>query len=574
VKSRPAPAAPSYNFAVERLLKQREVQNWLQARKSDPDAPPHGISPGTLAVVCRHLFAAEAGEKTTGFYEKAMRATTPLLSVPQMDDPVNDLRLAFGLPQMQQLWTEWNAPRTKGTRGPAADFESAKATLTVLAMTGMSAHVDDAYQRLRDSEDLRVMFASLGRIAQQRAVPSLPGLGAKPAALNLRAYNTVTTHFPRIAVVGSTAAVAARIAMLRELRDLVPGGQRIGQTLMIDGSDCPAWVRQKGAARGSDYDNELRGRCPQAGYRMYKRNSQGTKVDVEAGDDARSLMASAKIKDWRGYYLMAIGDQATGLPLITLLVDASINEYDAVPMLLDQLYRVWPDCPAERIVGDSNFDIDWLCELCERGYGLHPIFRARNNSAYKHVSTQWTRDGSIDAVTKDGQLICATHNKPMGFKSMVTAKRTSTDADGNEVALPAGSETDAGDFRVHCTCPEGHNASFKAAFDWRRLTFYPHYRAGRPERYAERHAYLDRLSGQESFFNRIKTAYKLATRGTDRTRITDMATVGAMIDLACTNMVALALVDQRHRHGRELHLAVPPSKAPRADDDLAHRVAA
>lgn len=276
--------------------------------------------------------------------------------------------------------------------------------------------------------------------------------------------------------------------------------------------------------------------------------------------DENAVTATLTSKKWRGYYLVTIIDQATGLPLVHILFDASIDEARlGLTAALALLYELWPDCPAERIVGDSAWDEDWANRLCEVEYGLRPIFRLSENRNPQYLfadqDVKISRDAAIKGITHEGQLICAAHNERLEYTRF---QRPSRNKD-QETVTP-GKATNEKEFRVRATCSKGcGTVNFPARHDWSRLTYYPHHANGRPDLHAMREALLDRLGQVESFHNRLKTARKLANEGAARTRPKDKATVQCLIELASLSMAALTVVDQRQQHGGRLLHAVPAS---------------
>jgi hypothetical protein len=162
--------------------------------------------------------------------------------------------------------------------------------------------------------------------------------------------------------------VATNVQMVKALSELLPG-RGIGERLMINGMGTPAWVRQVGKGKTDNVEQFRRRNNPHAGARSYMHASQA-KREVRPGDSASHFMQVGKF--WRGYYTVVIADQATGLPLVRIVQDASVDEAPAIVPLLSLLYNLWPECPAKLIAGDSAWDEDEWCRLCEVDTGSTP----------------------------------------------------------------------------------------------------------------------------------------------------------------------------------------------------------
>jgi hypothetical protein len=88
-----------------------------------------------------------------------------------------------------------------------------------------------------------------------------------------------------------------------------------------------------------------------------------------------------------------IADQVTGLPLVWTVHDASMDEARAIVPLLSFLFSLWPECPAKTIAGDSAWDENEWCRLCEVDYGIHPIF-CRHPKISPPPVGDFSRDGT------------------------------------------------------------------------------------------------------------------------------------------------------------------------------------
>lgn len=552
VKHREPPKQPEFKTSRERLLRDRRVRKWIQRIKGDPEALPNDLSREQLAFVMREVSNRRDSSRFIGRYEQAMRETTAKLAAPIMDDPNADLALMFGLPEMQRFWAAWQPERSEYARGPRPKVSASKAAMCILAMTGNSAHLDDAVHSLRRDNRLREAFETLDRLASGRAVPSLPGLGAAPSLLDVPSYQTVHRHLAALAESCIVEARRTRIELISSLREHYP---EVGQRLMIDGTGVPAWAPQRAApGRDPKREREYRARCPEAGFRAYTRHGS-TKADVRTDAGLASAVRNDIIKSWRGYYAVFITDQASGaLPLTLSVFDCATDEAPALIPLLADLHKLWPNINANDIAGDSAWDEDWACRVCEVDYGIHPIFRLHGKQNLRPLGSEQSRDGSVSAITADGQLVCARHG--------LALEHVSLDRPSREGLLP-GQSTDERKFRLRANCPAGcGRVGVKASADWSRLTYYPHHAKGREELAAYREVRLHTLSEHESCNQRLKTGRKLGTEGSDRTRLTDITVVTALFELAALSMAAATVWDVRNELGIPMSLAVPTSSGP------------
>ena len=73
-------------------------------------------------------------------------------------------------------------------------------------------------------------------------------------------------------------------------------------------------------------------------------------------------------------------DQQTGLPLIWTIAPANVEEDKVlIRNLLPNLFRLWPDCPLEIIIGDGVLDNAWVCGELEARWSIHPMFTRRTS---------------------------------------------------------------------------------------------------------------------------------------------------------------------------------------------------
>jgi hypothetical protein len=531
VKSRPAPKPLKYGPRAA-LAHDPQVKKWVARMLKDPEARPNELSEEQLVYVYTEVLKRRGEEFDQTAFQAAMAETCPVIAAPKLTDARADLGLM----------------------------------MVAMAMSGTSEHADDIHTHLARTNWLADLFEELeadrlSRTQSQNAADADDGevaasgndSDAEPAVAAAEAgpafspggYSTAMRLIGRLAPSGAQLAMAANVALLRSLRELLPHAG-IGKRLLIDGSMVPAWCQQKGAGDDTEREQRLRRHTPEAGFRAYVQ-SGSEKRPIKPGDKLASGLRAGRGKAWRGYTLIVIADQATGLPLVWTLQDASLDEAQAIVPLLSDLHRLWPDIDAELIAGDSAWDEDAWCRVCEVDYGIHPVFRLHGKKVTKAVQDGESRDGSVNAYTHDGRLICAQHGMVMAYAGADVPSRN---------GLRPGESSDERKFRVRGLCDHDgpgvppSKPGLRMKTDWSKLTFYPHHANGNPRRHAQRQAVLARLNQVEGLFNRLKAGRKLATPGAARTRIRDKGSVEALISLAMLSFTALTVVDQRQQHGQ------------------------
>lgn len=534
MKSRPAPQ-PADHLVHPRLKHDPQVQRWITRLLGDPDATASDLDEHTLAFVHQEVLRRRQDDFEPSLFQQKMIEMCPILAAPDFTDTAEDLGHIFNQPEMISLWRDWRGP-TMG-KGPAAGYAGAKAVMCLMGMGRTGSHVDGAYERLSVDRALRSLFAQLdGR-----------------ADIDLRSYPTICRLMPKLAANDSCryAAISSNIALLKWLRAHHPQGRQVGRRLLVDGTAIPAWVKQRPAGGKRDTpewlirEAKLRSSTPEAGFRAYINTSYG-KEPLQPGD--KVPIAAPNVKSWRGYYLVAIVDQATGLPVIWTLFDAAVQETTGLVPLLSDLHRLWPEINAQYLVGDSAWNTHEICRLLTVDYGIQPVFRMKPNElrqrGYIPLQPGMSRDGSVSAITWDGRLVCSAHGKPLEFAG---------DEHPTRGGLHPGQSTKEGEHRIRGVCTHSNpmhprpcgRLSLRMNVNWLRLTGIPHHRDGNPERHATRLALLARLNHVESLFNRLKTGMHLGDDGSTRTRVEDRAALEALVSLAFTSMTAFTVADQR-----------------------------
>lgn len=529
MKPRQAPRPINFRRPLDKKLKSDpQVIKWTQRLRGDRSARPHHLSEEQLAWVTSEVMKLRPDFTPAGgdLYLKALADTTPILAAPRLerDRLHEDLALIWSQKEMRRLWTEVEGP--VGLRGPKTDYFTAKTLMAVMGTAGISAHADDNFAEL--NAGLAGVFAALDGGPR--------GLGS---------YQSALRNMPRL--VDPIRVVSANVRMVRALADLLPG-RGVGERLMIDGMGTPAWVRQAGKGKTDRQEAFRRRNTPHAGARAYM-HSAGGKRAVDPRENALKVAQVGRF--WRGYYTVVIADQATGLPLVWTVHDASMDEARSIVPLLSLLFNLWPECPAKTIAGDSAWDENEWCRLCEVDYGIHPIFR-RHPKITPAAVAGFSRDGTVSAITAEGRLICSRHGKELAFAGAQVSSRRD---------LSPGKTANESGFRVRGTCEHGcGQLGLVMKADWNLVTFYPHYSSGTgagAQRFAMREALLTRLNQMEGIFERVQIGRKLGTDGPDRTRIRDLGAHEMLLGLGFASMTAATLADQRRRLGVQVDLLDP-----------------
>lgn len=544
MKRRPNPEPPTFNRQELRNpgLK-RMLDAYAKQLQASPTAKASGLTETQYVLAVRHVLNKQADSRALDAFEKARVELTPVLSRPESDKRLDDLQLIWSLPEMQDMWKEIDVAIAAGLRpGPKPDYTCAKATMTLVGMGGLGPYAKNSHAVLGHSPQLRQMFQSLQDIADGVAAPR-PGLEPdRSRELAMRDYTNVTRHFDLIADQVSEVASRTRIQLLLSLKEFHP---RTGEMWLIDGTDVPAWVPQHGTREGtgSDADKAVRGRSPEAGYRAYTRGmGAGGKAPIGSDAKAEPLVRNNLIKAWRGYFLTALVDQATGLAGPITMFDATLDEAPSIQELFYLLYGAAEhyglEVGAKTVVGDSAWDEDAWCEFVSVFFGVDPIFRWRKQPE-KHLPKQ----SKIRTLGPRGELICR-HGNELGHGSFEKPSRA---------GVLLGDATPEGEFRLRakqsadCDCGK---PGLRAMEDWSRILKYPHHGGGAPHLHGFREAALACLPQIESLWSSLKGAHHLATSGAARTRMTDIKVVRAFIELALLGQVALTVYDQRQRHGQ------------------------
>ncbi len=217
-------------------------------------------------------------------------------------------------------------------------------------------------------------------------------------------------------------ALQTNAELFRSLCALYPD-RGFGERLLIDGCLFPAWCPQLGTAKDNpDVEAQRRATTPHAGARLIQYTSTGkASLDPATVMSAGSFVTSSKFA--RGYYYVAIIDQASGWPLVSCVMDAAFDEAEA-------RCRCWGPLPLLELIerklmdGDGAWDEQWAHRLCELFYGLAPVFRHTKRAVGTTLLPAGaSQRNSVKSFSHAGQLACMDHNKPMRFASFVREPR-------------------------------------------------------------------------------------------------------------------------------------------------------
>ena len=489
------------------------VKDLVARLAGDPDARVGDLPDELLIAAYEQMARIHHTGLDEALFERAMTETAPVRFTTARRTGLTDI---MALPEITQFLNEgWCVERP--ARGPVPAYAEAKALLCTLGLDRRGSHLTQAHQALATDATLRGLL-----------LPGQAGIGS---------YSALVSQAQKVAPACTPAAIATNIALAKSLRETYP---QTAKRLLIDGTPIPAWCPQRGSSGNVELEELYRAKTPEAGFRVYTQTASGK---VAPGPGGRVTRA------WRWYYLVAITDQATGIPLVWHLQDASQDEARALAPLLAHLHELWPDIDAEVIVGDSAWDEDWACELCEVRYGIHPIFPLHRIGTREHSLTRAEAGrGSVRGIDPHGRLVCAAHGAPLALTTVDQPSRA---------GLAPGEPTPAAKHRVRAECthatpgaPACGKVGLPMARDWSKLAYYPHHPEGAPSRYAYRVACSIRRNSAESLNARLKVAHHIGTEGANRTRVTDVDTHLALLSLcllSCTaRTVAAARAVQTH----------------------------
>lgn len=217
----------------------------------------------------------------------------------------------------------------------------------------------------------------------------------------------------------------------------------------------------------------------------------------ESHENGETIREAGPGKFWIGYKLMMIVDMSTQIPLVWKLIPAGGDERKAARKLLKTLYRLWPECPAQRLVGDSLYfhGKDFIRDVIFK-YGLAPVFhtRAGVSSHLPYMPDHPTMPGEWGVPSCTG---CKKLMRLHEVAGCVTPKRR------RKIGLKPGEMAQTAGARLRFRCNDcGQSCDSKIYEDPRIYTALPI--AGDSEARVRREALLIRRNGIESLNATIK----------------------------------------------------------------------
>lgn len=275
------------------------------------------------------------------------------------------------------------------------------------------------------------------------------------------------------------AVIHVNLALVRRLAGLLDDPTdkkrpKIGQYLIVDGTQQQADVRQVIPV------NDRHARFLDRGY-----ESLGF-VRYARGD-------GTELKRNHGYNLVVISDLATSLPLVWMPYPAGHDERKAAEELLEMLFYLWPECPAEYLVGDSLYDhsIQFARNL-EHIWNLHPV-----------VAPHGSRSGTVSEFADTNGVPQCPHALS-GYMKLEKAQGFYNGLHGVELGSPRGEEPPDRSAFNRWVCPDGICPPVNVYFrdDPRRNSYLP--QNGDHDRYFLRAALMPRRNTSESIFSQIQ----------------------------------------------------------------------
>lgn len=259
--------------------------------------------------------------------------TSPARDVDRLIEAAAVLRL----PEM--AWLRKHLETHDGSGRKAATLPVA--TLFSMALEGGMAEVLRASDRFRHSDATRGWAYDFPTCAKRSATFST-------------LHNALNRRSP-------DAILHVQIALMKQLAEIVdrPDIRKaplVGEYLVVDGTQQQANVRQVFPVN-QEHADFLHGPYEELGFVRHVRSD------------------GSELKRNHGYNIVVIADLATTLPIVYAPYPAQMDERKAASQLLEILFRIWPECPARFIVGDSLYDhSEQLARDLENVWGIHPVF--------------------------------------------------------------------------------------------------------------------------------------------------------------------------------------------------------
>jgi hypothetical protein len=395
-------------------------------------------------------------------FDQKYEETEPGPSAPRRADTNQDIEMAamMRLPLLQGLWN-W-LPRWAAGR-PAKRFIVVALFLHMVFMSG-KPDVLNTWKKFRKRTDMRdFIWGELSSLHQSSVYRGLE-------AMLKRRWPQVCRHI--------------NAALWQELADQKnPDGSPMfpdaGKYLVIDGTYIQAHVPQRPARKNEDDE-------PDPEHEALLRGG-------------RKMAAFTGHKPERGYKLMAIAELSTKKVLVQKLFESTVTETQAARELLERLFELYPDLPAEYLIGDAAYDQKEFAWDCFFRWGLHPVFARGEGKPYgkEHKYTL----GNKEYPGIDGVPTCKCG--PMKLRD------TDRFWDANrraEAGIKRGELAPSLDARLRWTCPNGDEAHpnrvTTPSTEARIYTYLP--RAGAHPRVALRDVLMVRRNLIECLFAQLK----------------------------------------------------------------------
>jgi len=540
----PPPKPPALHLGHLRLDQQDDLKGWVREHNA-PKKTAGDLDDNEMSFVVRTQAQQIAGAAGRAAMEldkavhKAMVKFTPKLAQPGAvkSSLSHNLHHVFSHPAMIDFWEAW-APE-RGERGPAGMDAAAKSVLMMLAMGGGGKHILKVHSELCESEPARKIFAGVELAATLRAHED----GEIVAFDDFLVPNYSSVHKRIKALTRLELArplmLQASARMFRPISEQVEGA---GRRLLVDGRLFPGWARQEGKGKTEEEELEIRRTSPDAGARAYIQTKKG-KREIGYDEVVRAGEFARYVRFVRGFYLVTILDQATGYPLISTVMDASINETVALRPLLMELFHYYPYLAPELIVGDGLYDIAELYRMCKLEFGMdlvaRPTDQARPKNGKVDLPAEALKNG-IAGMSHEGELRCAEHGEILEVAAFEEPSREGLrpgeivpgHLSGKEKAEAIKARERRFRLRLWHRCGRGtaKRIDFQVRFNWRRARKYARSATTDVKSFAEGLALGMRRQNQgEGYFSALQVGLGLTVGGADRMRLRDMDTVAAVI---------------------------------------------
>jgi hypothetical protein len=275
----------------------------------------------------------------------------------------------------------------------------------------------------------------------------------------------------------------------------------------------------------------------------HRRDRDGIRLRVYGNDGSFSRSVV-------GYKLVTLVCATTARCVISTVVPADSHEPDVVIYLLERLFALWPECPAQYLVGDGLYGHgkDFIREVMFR-FGMDPIF-------------PWRADYPKDNERRiRGVPVCTCTGSPRPMKFKQRKGKWWGPAQRREGGLPRGEQAPGQDLglRYEYVCPSGtcKSQTTRPWDDPRIHTFLPH--TGEGHHASLRRVLLRQRNVVESHYAALQRL-GMQGRGVERPQWASDVEVHWMLALGSTFLTARRLVFENGLYERavseceQLHL--------------------